>query len=172
MDSPWMIPLHKRAKIGFHTAWHGLGEVEAHTDLGYPPHLSGTHDQIQSPGCVMEIEQHGRFDTETFASVTNELSTPRKITLMLHLTFQCFFVLRVTSIMSTSRCFIMSSMGLLGCHTSLAIFVVLEALLRCVVDCALAGDDLLDDGKDVAPVLEDGEGHLLARAVGDEICWK
>jgi hypothetical protein len=54
-------------------------------------------------------------------------------------------------------------------NTSLAILVVLEALLRRLVDGNLASDDLLDGGKNAAPVLEDGEGHVLARAVGDEI---
>ena len=39
------------------------------------------------------------------------------------------------------------------------------------MDGALAGDDLLDDIENVAPVLENGEGHVLACAVGDEICW-
>lgn len=65
-----------------------------------------------------------------------------------------------------------STVGLHGSNASLAILVVLEALLRCVVDGALAGDDLLDDGENAAPVLEDGERHVLARAVGDEVCWK
>jgi hypothetical protein len=55
------------------------------------------------------------------------------------------------------------------CNASLAILVVLEALLRGIIDGTLAGDDLLDDSEDVAPVLEDGEGYVFARAVGDEI---
>ena len=65
-----------------------------------------------------------------------------------------------------------STVGLHGSNASLAILVVLEALLRCVVYGALAGDDLLDGGENAAPVLEDGEGHVLTRAVGDKICWK
>ena len=63
-------------------------------------------------------------------------------------------------------------MSLLSCNwgnTSLAILVVLEALLCRFVDGALTGDDLLDGGENAAPVLEDGEGHVLARAVSDEI---
>jgi hypothetical protein len=37
------------------------------------------------------------------------------------------------------------------------------------VHSLLAGHDLLDSGKDGAPVLKDGEGHVLAGAVGDEV---
>ena len=33
----------------------------------------------------------------------------------------------------------------------------------------LAGHNLLDGGEDGAPILEDGEGHVLAGAVGDEV---
>jgi len=65
-----------------------------------------------------------------------------------------------------------STVGLHGSNASLAVLVVLEALLRRFVDGALAGDDLLDGGENAAPVLEDGERHVLARAIGDEICWK
>ena len=61
------------------------------------------------------------------------------------------------------------AVGLHRSHTSLAGLVVLEAFARCVLHSTLASHDLLDGGEDAAPVLEDGEGHALAGAVGDEI---
>jgi hypothetical protein len=54
-------------------------------------------------------------------------------------------------------------------HTSFAVLVVLKPLLCRFVNSALAGDDLLDNGEDVAPVFEDGERHVFACAVGDEV---
>lgn len=67
------------------------------------------------------------------------------------------------------HCLFGVSIGLHRCHTSLARLVVLEALVRGFLDSCLTGDDLLDGGEDAAPVLEDGEGHALTCAVGDEI---
>lgn len=61
------------------------------------------------------------------------------------------------------------AVGLHRSHTSLAGLVVLEAFACCVLHSTLARHDLLDGGEDAAPVLEDGEGHALAGAVGDEI---
>jgi hypothetical protein len=63
------------------------------------------------------------------------------------------------------------TVGLHRLHTSLASLVVLEALLRRLMNSALAGDDLLDGGENVAPVLKDGERHVLTCAVGDEV-WR
>ena len=54
-------------------------------------------------------------------------------------------------------------------HTGLACLVVLEALACSFVDGLLACNDLLDGCEDAAPVLEDGEGNVLARAVGDKV---
>jgi hypothetical protein len=63
------------------------------------------------------------------------------------------------------------TVGLHGSHTGFAVLVVLEALLRRVVNSALAGNDLLDGGENAAPVFEDGERHVFACAVGDEVLW-
>lgn len=57
-----------------------------------------------------------------------------------------------------------------GLDARLASLVVRKALGGSVLHAALARDDLLDSGQDAAPVLEDGEGDVLARAVGDEVC--
>lgn len=65
-----------------------------------------------------------------------------------------------------------STVGLHGRNTSLAILVILETLLRRFLDGTFASDNLLDGGEDAAPVFEDGEGYVLAGAVGDEICRK
>jgi hypothetical protein len=63
------------------------------------------------------------------------------------------------------------TIGLHRLHTSFAVLVILKALLRCFVNGALASDDLLDGGEDGAPVFEDGERHVFACAVGDEVLW-
>jgi hypothetical protein len=63
------------------------------------------------------------------------------------------------------------SVSLHRLHASFAILVILEALLRRIVNSALAGDDLLDGGENAAPVFEDGERHVFACAVGDEVLW-
>jgi hypothetical protein len=63
------------------------------------------------------------------------------------------------------------SVSLHRLHASFAILVILEALLRRIVNSALAGDDLLDGGENAAPVFEDGERHVFACAVGDEV-WR
>lgn len=55
-------------------------------------------------------------------------------------------------------------------HTGFAGLEVLEALVSGFLHALLARDDLLDGGEDGAPVLEDGEGHVFARAVSDEVC--
>jgi hypothetical protein len=61
------------------------------------------------------------------------------------------------------------AVGLHRLHTGFAVLVILEALLCCFVNGALASDDLLDGGEDGAPVFEDGERHIFACAVGDEV---
>jgi len=55
-------------------------------------------------------------------------------------------------------------------HTSLAGLEVLEALVSSLLHALLARYDLLDGGEDGTPVFEDGEGHVFAGAVGDEVC--
>lgn len=57
-----------------------------------------------------------------------------------------------------------------GLNARLASLVVRKAVACGILHAALAGDDLLDGGQNAAPVLEDGEGDVLARAVGDEVC--
>ena len=58
---------------------------------------------------------------------------------------------------------------LLGLAVGGTRLVSLVALVRHLLHSPLAGDNLLHGGEDAAPVLEDGEGHALAGAVGDEI---
>lgn len=56
-------------------------------------------------------------------------------------------------------------------NTRLASPVILKTLAGSVVDSRLASHNLLDRRQNAAPVLEDGEGHVFARAVGDEV-WE